>query len=242
MSLELTDFCPVNYTNILRSFKCIGYQFVNFDAVVDNDKHVIIRHDVDFSLDYAARIGALDEEQGCSATVFVLVGSEFYNVFTRSARENLQILSRQGHEIGLHFDVTNYPGSMKIWDAAARKECSVLEDILGEAVRFTAFHRPGARPELLGMPGLFAEREHVYAPKFFQRIGYVSDGAGNWSHGHPLAHDAVLKGTALQLLMHPYLWVGPAQQSALQRIEAFRVDHEEFLKSELRRNLRYYPQ
>lgn len=235
------DFSLSGYRQLLSDLRGVGYHYVDFHGVTASNVCIISRHDIDYSLEYAVKIGAIDESQAVHSTFFVMLGSQFYSPFSRPSRAALRELVAQGHEIGLHFDRSIYDGDEAALEAAAYRECAILEDLVGCAVRVTAFHRPAQTPEVLGRPGLFAGRLHAYAPEFFNQIGYVSDGAGYWSHGHPLDQPAIKARTAIQILTHPYLWVGDVDRSAIDSIEQFRREREAFMISELRRNLRYYP-
>lgn len=241
MPLDTNDFSATSYQNMLRELKQRGYRFVNFENSVRRDGTAIVRHDVDFSLEYAKKMAFMDSSAGIGATFFVLVSTEFYNIFSRAGRACLRDILGQGHEIGLHFDQSIYDVDGSAMEDAARRECAILEDVLGRPVRVTAFHRPAQTPEVLGRPGLFAGRLSAYAPEFFSEIGYVSDSAGYWSYGHPLDHRAVESGRSIQIVAHPYLWMHEKAKTPFERIEGFRREREAFLVEELRRNLRYYP-
>lgn len=237
--MEDIDFSPDEYRLLLRTLKTAGYGFAAFGSRL-NDAQAILRHDVDYSMKYAAYIGAIEAEEGCHATYFVLLATEFYNLHSREGRRYLRELQSLGHRVGLHFDRSAYDGGLNEHQVAAQRECEVLENLLGEEVTVTAFHRPAQTPEVLGMAGLFAGRVHAYSPEYFTDIAYVSEGAGFWSHGSPFEQDAFQRGAAIHILTHPYLWVHQMHGTARDRIERFRRERESFLVSELHRNLRYY--
>ena len=67
----------------------------------------------------------------------------------------------------------------------------------------------GSSPALRDNPAALAGRRHAYQPRTFSEMGYCSDSRGGWHHGHPLEHEAVVAGRALQLLTHPVWWSGP---------------------------------
>ena len=115
-----------------------------------------------------------------------------------------------GHDIGLHFDITQYEGSIDEIEERAVEECALLERLSGVPTSSLSFHRPAR--ELLNRAGTYAGRRHTYEPAFFSDIAYVSDSNGGWHHGHPTDHPAVVDGTAIQLLTHPIWWCAmPAQ-------------------------------
>jgi hypothetical protein len=237
MDLPPSGFSKAVYRDLLTAFSQAGYRAAGYDKGQLSGRRLILRHDVDYALGPAVAIGEIEAETGWRSSFFVLVATEFYNLFTRVGRQALREIQAQGHEIGLHFDRSVYSGQDE--EAAARKECATLEDLLGQPVRVTAFHRPAQTPEVLGQGGLFAERPHAYAPEFFRDIGYVADSAGYWSHGHPLDHAAFRDGQPMQLLTHPYLWMGAETETAKAHIDRVRRVREAFLVHEYRRNLRY---
>jgi hypothetical protein len=234
-------FSLAGYRSLLQSFIDLGYESADYFTIRPNEKTIIFRHDIDFALGPAVKIAEIESEMGIQSTFFVLVSTEFYNLFSKENRVLLARLQGLGHRIGLHFDRSVHSGDLSKQEKAARIECSVLENLIGSEVLVTAFHLPAQSPEVLGRPGLFADRIHAYAPEFFTDIGYVSDGAGFWSHGHPLQHPSVANGSSLQLLTHPYLWDGEYDASPLERIQSVISKRQEFLLSEYRRNLLYFP-
>lgn len=238
MKLPPAGFSKGAYRDLLRTFDASGYRAVCYEPGGLVGRAIILRHDVDFALGPAVEIGAIEAAMGWRSTFFVLVATEFYNIFTRAGRSALREIQAQGHDIGLHFDRYVHCGQDE--EAAAERECKMLEDIVRAPVTVTAFHRPAQTPEVLGRAGRFAGRVHVYAPEFFSDIGYVSDSAGYWSYGSPTEHPAFLKGRPMQVLTHPYLWVGEKTETARDHVERVRRARETFLADEYRRNLRYF--
>ena len=57
------------------------------------DRVVILRHDIDYSLDKAVALAELERELGVSSTYFVLLTSEFYNLLSK---DNLSKISKIG--------------------------------------------------------------------------------------------------------------------------------------------------
>ncbi len=232
---------PESYKNLLNCFSGLGYRNATFHDFCAAQTDLLLRHDVDVSLEFALQIADIECDSGYKSTFFILMSSEFYNPASSAARAIIKKVIAMGHEIGLHFDASVYKKDLTILNAAAKQECNTLEDIIGAAIKVTAFHRPGTcYPEFLGMDMLFADRLHAYAPQFFSEKVYVSDGAGYWSHGHPLDHPAVENKTGLQLLTHPYLWVQVGTQSRTQKLDSFLGNRSAFLSREVSRNFKFY--
>jgi hypothetical protein len=241
------EFSPTGYRALLRAFRSAGYRSADFHAVAATEAHLILRHDVDLSLDEAVAIAEIDASETWRATVFILVASEFYNLFTTAGRAAVMKFIDLGHEIGLHFDGSVYndgtPPSefTPALEAAAERECEMLEGLIGAPIRTIAFHRPRQSPWVLRRPGRFAGRLQAYAPQFISDIAYVADSAGYWSEGHPLDHPAFHRRSAMQVNTHPYLWTQPAERDRVEKIDSVRAARAKFLQSEAQRNFSFYP-
>lgn len=241
------EFSEASYRDLLGAFCAAGYRSAGFDSLAVQEPQLLLRHDVDLSLDEALKIAEIDAVEDWQATVFILVASEFYNVFTHAGRTAARNIMQFGHEIGLHFDGSVHNGGRPpseftpSLETAARRECDMLEDIVGAPVRVLSFHRPRQSPWVLGRPGRFADRLQTYAPQFFGDIAYVADSAGYWSKGHPLDHPAFHRRHAMQIAMHPYLWTQPADRDRIAKIDALRQARANFLQREAQRNFSFYP-
>ncbi len=222
------EFSFRGYTAMIKALQTKGYKVVGFDALCAERAHLVLRHDIDMSLAAAAELAELERDLGLRAHYFVLVASEFYNVFTTEAGALLRRIAEAGHAIGLHFDVGERRGAAL--DAAAACELAALEAVLDQPVRMISLHRP--RADLVGYAQRIAGRPHTYEPRFVHKIGYCSDSQGGWHRGDPLSHPAVAAGTALQLLTHPIWWVGdPAPPEA--RLDRFLLERAARLDREL---------
>ncbi len=225
------DFTLAGYSRLLGELQERGYEARGFhDAEVDR-RHVILRHDVDMSLDAAVRMGEVERELGVASIYFVLVRTELYNLFSAANERHLRQLLSDGHEIGLHFDAALYPESLEEIETACATECSLLEEFLGERVRTISFHRPAKR--LVGLDRPLAGRRHAYEPRFVSEIGYCSDSRGAWRHGHPLDHPALAEGRALQLLTHPIWWDAHPGESPAQKLDRLAMRRFDTYRSEL---------
>jgi hypothetical protein len=180
---------------------------------------VIVRHDIDLSLERAVAVGEVEREAGVRATFLVMVDSPLYDL----DRGALAALREQGHDVGLHMDLGprgEIPG-LQIADVAPEVEAcrQRLEAVLGEPVRSISFHRPadplvaalGPVAEVCGMVNAYAEP--------LMRC-YLADSAGAWRHGDPRPVLRQPPCDTVQLLVHPFWW-GDEHLSAADRLEAF---------------------
>lgn len=232
------DFTPAGYRALLRALKDRGYRSVDYPEVDPAASHLVLRHDLDMSIEAALTLARLEQETGLQASYFVLLRGELYNPFSAASVAGLKELVALGHRVGLHLDASLYGDTPEALEAAAAHECALLETLLDRPVGCLTFHRPAQ--SLLGLDRPLAGRLHGYMPRFFSEIGYVSDSRGGWHHGHPLDHPAVAAGTALHLLTHPIWWTGPTPGDPVATLDAFLARRTETLKDHLAANCEPY--
>lgn len=230
----MSDFTLTGYRALLETLLAAGYRSGDFHDADPKAQDLILRHDLDFSLDAALPLAQTETALGCKATYFVLVRSEFYNVATPAAGKVFEELQQLGHEVGLHLDASLYAKERPALDTAAARECDLLEQVIGAQVRTISFHRPA--PALLTDDAPLAGRVHAYQSRFFRRMGYCSDSRGAWGHGAPLDHPAVTAGTALQLLIHPIWWTSECPGNPVETLEALRAHRDQRLQQLLEEN------
>lgn len=232
------DFTTAGYAALLTAFRERGYEARGYDAAEPHRRHLILRHDLDMSIEAALPIAAIEAEARVKATYFVLLRSEMYNVQSAASVRALASIAGQGHDIGLHHDASLYADDDDALQQAAAAECAMLELVLQRPITMISFHRPA--PRLQGYAGRLAGRRHAYEPRFFSDMGYCSDSRGAWHHGHPLDHPAVAAGHALQLLTHPIWWQDAAASPVQEKLDRFAHARYLMLRAELGRNCQTY--
>lgn len=224
----MTDsFCLGGYHALIQALFSENYAVVDFGNVNPEKRHLVLRHDVDISLEAAVAIAEIEADLGASAWYFVLLRTEMYNLWSGDNIKHLRYLLALGHRVGLHFDAALYSQDDAILDDAAERECVVLETALNEPVEMISFHRPA--PTLLNQDRPIGSRRHTYEPYFFSELGYCSDSRGRWSHGHPLDHPVLAQGRALQLLTHPIWWAREIPLDPVAVLDDFRRRRDEAL-------------
>ena len=201
-----------HYAEILEAARAGGYRFAFFDTAPE-PATVILRHDVDLSLDAALRLAEVEADAGAAATYFLMTRSEFYNLDSQSGEDAVDRLRRLGHRVGLH----------AVWPYVDRDDR--FDPVL-------AWHNPD--PEYMREPvdGLVNVMEAPWADV------YRSDSNRHWRQGCP--HEELAAGAfeRLQLLTHPEIWVYPGEtmretmlamldaerERRLQQLAADRID------------------
>ena len=228
------SFSLDGYRTLVTGLMGRGYQVCRFAEVRPDRPHLVLRHDLDMSIEAAVEVAEIEAELGVKAHHFPLLRTEFYNVFSRAGTAGLRRIAELGHHIGLHFDASLYEDNVAVLDRMAERECRVLEDVIGAPIDVISFHRPSAA--LMGLDRLIAGRLHTYLPRFFSDIGYCSDSQGSWRFGEPFDHAAVAAGTALQLLTHPLWWTSDAAAGVIDKLEGFLRARAALLHDEMAAN------
>ncbi|HZS02038.1 MAG TPA: hypothetical protein VFE37_25195 [Chloroflexota bacterium] len=182
---------------------------------------LILRNDVDVSLERALRLAEVEHALGARATYMVMINSPLYDVDAPRSRAILAQIRALGHEIGLHFDFADPAeraagAAVETVEPAIAAACARLEAACGAPVRSLSFHRP--LPRFLRGPLVVAGRVNAYARELMD--WYLSDSGGRWRQGEPLPMLAYPARPALQLLTHP-IWWGETHQAPADRLEAF---------------------
>jgi len=180
--------CPfdlVHYRDLLDAAHAGGYRFSYFDHEPEAGD-LLLRHDVDLSLEAALEVAEVEARADAVATYFLMLRSEFYNLFSPAGDAAVERLRELGHRVGLH----------ALWP-------HVDSDDRFDAV--LAWHNPD--PEYMREPvdGMTNVMTAPWADV------YRSDSNQNWRQGCP--HEELAAGTfeRLQLLTHPEIWVYPGR-------------------------------
>ena len=183
-------FDLTHYRELLNAAKVGGYRFATFEAEPEAGD-ILVRHDIDLSLEAAVELGRIEHESGARATYFLMTESVFYNLDSGPGREALRELRSLGHAVGLH----------AVYPRVSR------DDRFDAAL---AWHNPDPGYVHDAVSGFV----NVMQPPWFTKGKYRSDSNQHWREGCP--HDELRASTFewLQLLIHPEIWVYDGQSMA----------------------------
>lgn len=214
------NFTYDDYHNLLLLLQNHGYEIVNYNNWIYKKRCVILRHDIDTDIEKALKMAHMECKWGIKSTYFVLLTSDFYNIFSRNNNEKLNDIIKCGHEIGLHFDEMNYPESSGNIDAVCEKiqeEAKILEKVIGKSVEVVSMHRP-SREILeadLQIPGIV----NSYGRTFFHDFKYLSDSRRHWRE--PV--EEIIRSEQyerLHILTHAF-WYGEKEKSIHDTLKFF---------------------
>ena len=137
-------FSTAEYKKLLLFFKKLNYRFVFFFKKVKKDREIILRHDVDIDVSKAYEMANLEKQLNIKSTYFFLTTSKLYNCLDKSNQQMIRKIYKQGHQIGLHFDLSNHTNkSKKIISKKLKLEKNILEDCISSNIKLVSFHKPG---------------------------------------------------------------------------------------------------
>jgi len=232
------EFSIDGYSSLILKILDAGYTVVDFDSKIDKESRILLRHDIDFSLETALDVARVENNIGVSSSFYILVSSEFYNIFTSRSKKILLEIMDLGHKIGLHFDSSRYDNSFEQIDDLVDYECSIVENVISKPITSISFHRPDICYH--GLDRKIAGRTHTYHPSFFKDITYISDSGGTFKYGSPLDHHAFHDRKSIQLLTHPIWWPTMPVINNMQLVDIFLYDRTQFLKRHAKINCKPY--
>jgi hypothetical protein len=201
-----------DYTKALRDFKEAGYAVTGFAEYIADPqpKHLILRHDLDNSIEQALRVARLDADAGCRSTFFVRVHARGYNLMSLPSLAALREIEQLGHDVELHLEGgfnEVFGGDNNSW---ADRQRTVFEAAMNRELTGFSLHEP-ARMGNLDFADRLLERWgdpvtfHAYEQRFTTpSMKYLSDSSGHWREGHfGLWID---KEPLFQVLTHPFWW------------------------------------
>jgi hypothetical protein len=210
------------YARLQRDFRLALFRDAEAVVADGQTRSVLIRHDVDVSLDRALLLARMEASMGVVSTYHVMIDSPFYDVRSEGSVRALREIQRLGHEIGLHYDIV--ARNMKGADPAARDAdiavaCDMLAELAGANVSSLSFHLPV--PELLNGDLRVAGRVSGYARDLFR--WYLSDSRARWREGEPTKSLEAPRSHVLQILVHP-VWWGEANMRPTLRLRELLLE------------------
>ena len=200
-------FDLAHYRELLRAAQFGGYRFAGFDRAPQAGE-LILRHDVDLSLEAALIVAEVEAEEHVWSTWFLMTRSSFYNLASKDGERAIARLRELGHRVGHHAVYPNID----------------LDERFDPVV---AWHNPDPEFMWSEIPGAV----NVMSPTFFDPDLYRSDSNQYWRHGCP--HEPLAGGEFewLQLLIHPEIWaydgatMRESMNSFLDADRAARLEH-----------------
>lgn len=206
------------YKKLIEKLKNNDYCLTDYHNDQVYKKSVILRHDVDNSLEKALAFSQYEQQLGVKSTYFVLLTSNFYNIASQKSRSILKQIQGMGHEIGLHFDEIVY-GELEKESLiqCVEKEAEIMRQLTGLEISTVSMHRPSK--QTLENDYVFPTLINSYSQKYFKSYKYLSDSRSHWRENVL----EIIESNAfdqLHILTHPF-WYNEEEQSMKACIKDF---------------------
>ena len=207
-----------NYILFLNKFIKKNYKFKTFTDNLSKINNVILRHDIDFDIDYALEIAKIEYSLGVKSNFFFLLTGNFYNITNNQNINKIKNIKKLGHQVGIHFDPSNYNDKGLI--QALKNEKKIFEKILNIKVKVISIHRP--HKKFLNNDKKIANLYHTYQLRFVSKnIEYYADSRNKFRYGNPINSEAFNNKKNLQILIHPIWWMNQFNNPTEKKIKYF---------------------
>jgi len=211
--MEPKPFSYSYYRHMLTTAMDKGFVVSSFENYAPtNAKTVIMRHDVDYTLNGVRQVAQIERDLGVTSTFCFRVHAHEYNLFAPHVQELVGEIREMGHEIGLHFE------AMAVGRALNRSprdlmqlEKLIIEQAAGVPVKTASEHRDISH--VVHETDYFHDKFSVLEfgfenfsmeDRFFREMKYLSDSNAVWREGDLLEH--LDDHSRLQVLVHPDWW------------------------------------
>ena len=201
-----------DYREIIRAIKATG-RYATYEEALEKDSFVIMRHDVEYSVERAHALAKVEESMDFRSTFFFQWTNNSYNILSRKNRDILSDMHERGQHIGLHFAL-NGMTDMRVIKERIKQEIDMLSNMLGFEINSFSIHRPS--PDVLaenikisGIINAYQDDFFTFDPKATPEseldVKYLSDANHVWRYGYP-DEETINKYDKVQILTHPFAW------------------------------------
>jgi hypothetical protein len=202
-----------HYKEIIELAKDNSYLICPVKDYSNQRKVILLRHDIDFSLEYAYELANVEYDLGVCSSYYVYLHSELYNALSPKSMGMLRAMKEMGHEIGLHYDSNHYMAfedeMLRYWLYQQDNKIDTLtmtQHFPASNKKMTYFKDPNDLP-----------------------IKYIADSGRNWRE--KCICQWIGKQDRLHVNIHPEWWVG-----GIDRWDALNKMYQSY-ESSLARNM-----
>lgn len=201
-----------DYKEIIRIIKSTNLQ-TDYAHAINREKFVIMRHDVEYSVDRAYALAKVEESMDFTSNYFFQWTNNSYNILSRRNLDMIKDMHERGHVIGLHFALNGLTDMEQIRKKIVQ-EIRILSEMFGFEITQFSVHRPSkdVLRENIKLPGIL----NAYQDEFFTfaenvteetpvQVKYLSDANHIWRYGYPDEKN-ILEYDKVQILTHPFAW------------------------------------
>lgn len=222
MGINYADFTEDEYRRLLKKAKQ-KYRFITYDEWilrnVTDDRRIIWRHDIDFSVHRALRLAEIEHEEGIISYYFTMLSSDFYNIFEREVTNRIKQIIGMGHKIGIHLDMGRYDELPDL--CTIEKDLNfyseIFEQLFGIKPTCFAFHNPPKEAFVQFQDKFIGGYINAYCNEIMEKMTYCSDSNGYWRFNSIEECLDQSDSDVTCVLTHPAWWT-PVEMSPRDRI------------------------
>lgn len=202
------------YENILNRITSYRDRLLDYSQITENTRDfIILRHDVEFSVERAYMLSFIETNKGICSTYFFQVTNNTYNIFSQVNIEMVKKMNMNGHRIGLHYHLNGLTNLDDI-KRTIRLQAETLEGMTNVEIDRFSIHRPTkdvlkANLQIYGLINAYDRRFFTFVDMMQLNtdldVKYISDSMHCWNYGAPYG-DIFRKNKKIHILIHPYSW------------------------------------
>ena len=205
-------FSYEDYREIIRIIKSTG-RHMNYSQALSKDKFIIMRHDVEYSVERAYELARVEQSMDFVSTYFFQWTNNSYNILSRRNMDMIKDMHERGQHIGLHFALNGMTDMSEI-RKRIKKEMDILSEMFGFAIKEFSIHRPSKdvlreNIKLDGIINAYQDDFFTFAENITEdtpvQIKYMSDANHIWRYGYPDEKN-IKCYDKVQILTHPFAW------------------------------------
>lgn len=222
------NFSYKHYQEILQTYQK-DHRFIFFNqAKKTPGEFVILRHDIDYSLESALEMAKIDHHLRIQSTFFMMINSPYYNIFDLKSFKIIKKILNLGHQLGFHYDGELIQASQLSPGQYFRENIGFLEKTFQTKIDTITRHNPSVDGIKQAVPPRYLDG---YSSFFTKKVKYLSDSCQQWTVDCPCQISS--SHPRLQLLFHPFLWTKEGKILSRIRSELTQDKIEKFKKLEV---------
>ena len=201
-------------------------RYMDYYDAMEKDDFIVVRHDIEFSIERAYKLALLESEHKFYTSYFVQLANNTYNALSQRNLDLLKAIASLGHHIGLHYNAASISDLGEIQDGIIL-QADILSAFLDIRIDRFSFHRPS--PMVLKSNMMISGLINVYSKEFFtftedvstlsvNDVQYLSDSNHQWKYGQPTS-EWINRHQKLQCLFHPLSW----SEYGFNHIDCFKL-------------------
>lgn len=217
------------YRKIIGDIQKSGH-YCDYWNAIGKKQFIIMRHDVEFSMERAYNLSLVESEMGFQSTYFVQITNNSYNALSKKGIDMMRDMADRGHHIGLHYHLNGQRDATAVRDGV-RDQLRIMSEMVGFAIDRYSFHRPVKEVyyydiRIDGVINAYSSEFFSYAENVDETtkldVKYIADSKHRWNYGYPDS-PTFQKFPKLQILIHPFSWT----QEGYDNFNNFRTLIEE---------------